>query len=646
VYATIRKVPAEYPTIQKAINAANSGDIIEVAAGTYPEYVLVNKTVKLRGDNRASIITGIGYPPLIVNVTVNDVEISSFTIRDGGGTRSGIFLEPPFGGTLRYGNITNNCFNNTYQAIVLSYSIRVSITKNMFDHNYYAIRLHDSDANTIANNTIKNSMYWGFDLYSHSDYNIISSNEMPGNKYCTLLTWSDSNTIELNKITSSTEYGIRLSYSKSNLIKCNEIKNNKYGVIIWNCSGNTFYYNNFISNTNQVYHYEVTPPLDKANTWDDSNYPPGARGNYWSDYTGKDDGTGIGRFGEPRIAGDGIGDTLVPHLSVDWYPLMHPWTPVPREEPVAIFTYYPPEPIKNQITTFNASQSYDTDGIIISYKWEFGDGTVTTTDPIINHTYTVAGTFMVNLTVTDNDLLTNSTSQVITVLPFKLMIDVYTQQPDPYSGKGPKMPSDAFAPQSKVILYAFVTYNYEPIEYKSVAFIVDDPDGINFSRSNSTNEFGIAMVNFTLPSNAKFGIYNVLARVEVSGRIANDTLTFRVGWIIEIVGLEMVDQYGNPKSDFTKGEDTYFNIDLQNIAFTTRRARITISMLDDVYQTIGATNLWVEVPPGLHQYNLVFTMKIPGWSLVGGATTIACAFTIMGDPYCPEKQAFFQVMAS
>jgi hypothetical protein len=45
-------------------------------------------------------------------------------------------------------------------------------------------------------------------------------------------------------------------------------------------------------------------------------------GNYWSDYTGLDDGSGVGLFGESRVAGDGIGDTETPHLGYDWYPLM------------------------------------------------------------------------------------------------------------------------------------------------------------------------------------------------------------------------------------------------------------------------------------------------------------------------------------
>jgi len=56
---------------------------------------------------------------------------------------------------------------------------------------------------------------------------------------------------------------------------------------------------------------------------------------------------------------------------------------------------------------FNGSGSYDPDGTIISYFWEFGDGANGTgVTPI--HTYTKNGTYNVTLTVTDNSSRTNT----------------------------------------------------------------------------------------------------------------------------------------------------------------------------------------------------------------------------------------------
>ncbi|MEM3011174.1 MAG: hypothetical protein QXE76_05130 [Candidatus Bathyarchaeia archaeon] len=55
----IIRVPQDYPTIQEAINAATSGDTILVAAGTYYEHVIINKTVSLKGEGpNVSVIDG------------------------------------------------------------------------------------------------------------------------------------------------------------------------------------------------------------------------------------------------------------------------------------------------------------------------------------------------------------------------------------------------------------------------------------------------------------------------------------------------------------------------------------------------------------------------------------------------------------
>ena len=51
--------------------------------------------------------------------------------------------------------------------------------------------------------------------------------------------------------------------------------------------------------------------------------------------------------------------------------------------------------------TFNASGSTDPDGSVSAYFWDFGDGT-TGTGAIVQHTYTLPGTFRASLVVTDN----------------------------------------------------------------------------------------------------------------------------------------------------------------------------------------------------------------------------------------------------
>jgi len=78
--------------------------------------------------------------------------------------------------------------------------------------------------------------------------------------------------------------------------------------------GNTVSMNNFVNNS---------VPIVLRNSFNNS-FDTGCRGigNHWSGYRGADDGTGQGRCGEPRIAGDGIGDSRTPHATVDFYPII------------------------------------------------------------------------------------------------------------------------------------------------------------------------------------------------------------------------------------------------------------------------------------------------------------------------------------
>jgi len=63
---------------------------------------------------------------------------------------------------------------------------------------------------------------------------------------------------------------------------------------------------------------------------------------------------------------------------------------------------------------FDGTGSYDLDGTVVSYSWDFGDGTFGT-GPTPSHTYLLGGTYTVTLTVTDDDNLTGSDSANATI---------------------------------------------------------------------------------------------------------------------------------------------------------------------------------------------------------------------------------------
>lgn len=60
-----------------------------------------------------------------------------------------------------------------------------------------------------------------------------------------------------------------------------------------------------------------------------------------------------------------------------------------------------------QSVSFNGTGSTDSDGTIVSYSWDFGDGS-NSFGSIVSHVYSSPGTYTVSLTVTDNSGATNT----------------------------------------------------------------------------------------------------------------------------------------------------------------------------------------------------------------------------------------------
>jgi len=86
---------------------------------------------------------------------------------------------------------------------------------------------------------------------------------------------------------------------------------------------------------------------------------------------------------------------------------------------ITIFVNHPPIPkietdkfLNDRSTSFNASYSYDPDGEILSYEWNFGDNTFGT-GKVISHKYFSPGTYNVTLTVRDNSMKSNNVSSIV-----------------------------------------------------------------------------------------------------------------------------------------------------------------------------------------------------------------------------------------
>jgi len=81
--------------------------------------------------------------------------------------------------------------------------------------------------------------------------------------------------------------------------------------------------------------------------------------------------------------------------------------------PVGSF-HVPENASVNHNMVFDASESFDPDGTIQSYIWDFGDG-MTGLGAIVVHTYESPGEYTVMLTVTDNAGMNYSYSQMVRI---------------------------------------------------------------------------------------------------------------------------------------------------------------------------------------------------------------------------------------
>jgi hypothetical protein len=87
-----------------------------------------------------------------------------------------------------------------------------------------------------------------------------------------------------------------------------------------------------------------------------------------------------------------------------------------NQQPVPVIVASPASGIVPLAVSFSGNGSYDPDGSITTYSWEFGDGGTGTGISLL-HSYNTPGTFTALLRVTDNAGATASTTKTITVNP-------------------------------------------------------------------------------------------------------------------------------------------------------------------------------------------------------------------------------------
>ena len=104
-----------------------------------------------------------------------------------------------------------------------------------------------------------------------------------------------------------------------------------------------------------------------------------------------------------------------------------------NQPPIASFTADPPSGEAPLLVLFDATESSDPDGVVVSHNWDFGDGTAGSGE-ILTHDYEFPGTYTVSLTVTDDAGATDSAAATVTIAPVGQNQPPVADSNGPYTG--------------------------------------------------------------------------------------------------------------------------------------------------------------------------------------------------------------------
>jgi len=340
----VLRVPDNYATIQKAIDAAFEGDTVFVTSGTYYENVWINKEdLTLIGeDQRNTIIDGQRRADVVL-VTVDGIKISGFTLKNSRSSLyyagifvtgakeitisevttlynyHGIFLDSVTDATLRNNNMTRNTYNFGVYGDGLGDFTHDIDTSNTVDGKplYYWVNEHDkhvpSDAGYVAvvnstNILVKDlNLTKNFEgvLFAYTMNSFIENVNASDNYFGIYLTYSNNNTAynnapmnnyagiylyesERNNVNDNTLIinadGIDLYYSKDNRIDFNKLLNNDFGLFIEKSDNNTVSCNIALNNTHGVDVQKSGYNVFRDNDMTANEYNLGVTGNYLSHF--------------------------------------------------------------------------------------------------------------------------------------------------------------------------------------------------------------------------------------------------------------------------------------------------------------------------------------------------------------------------
>lgn len=231
-------------------------------------------------------------------------------------------------------------------------------------NNEFGVLLHRCSNVTVKNSYATSNDKSGIELSRSNQCAVINNS----------ISLNGANIVCDNVIGIGGGYGLGVvSLSENCTIAKNTILDNYAGIFL-NARYNSFFYNNLINNTKQL-DYPQPQFLPVPNRWDNIY-----EGNFWSNYEGVDKND------------DGVGDNILPHEHVDYYPLLGPYkefiiTAENKTYPVDIISNSSPDNLQFSVSekslSFTVSVKADTLGfsrLTLPHELLSGPYTVTVDD--------------------------------------------------------------------------------------------------------------------------------------------------------------------------------------------------------------------------------------------------------------------------
>lgn len=209
------------------------------------------------------------------------------------------------------------------------------------------------------------------------------------------------------------------------------------------------------------------------------------------------------------------------------------------QPPTADAAFTPAAPRAGESVTFDGSGSFDFDGTIVGYAWDFdGDGTADSTDAVARHAFALPGRYRVTLTVTDD-----AGNQ--DVASIEVAVEAAGSAPVTSAAPTPPPPSGARSPVADYVYDPVAPAAGRPVTFDASGS-VDFDGGIadyawDFNGDGTADAHGVT-ATWSFPASGSFPV--ALTVTDVAG------LTDRAVYPVDVAAAPVSASPGLPQAEF------------------------------------------------------------------------------------------------